>query len=598
MTTNRFYPVVAPTGVIVRFDTASGSDSPATIYSVAAGLPIPNGITSAGALTADAVTGRVADFVTVDGTTTLYQKTLNDQGTVTAVTATLIGAAVLADAAAVARVSSVRVSNLLGTPFTDNCYTTASATPTTTTGTSEVPFNVLVGATDIRLIYGNWFYNNTTPPYADVPNPNAITIKAAIRVGSNIYTVTFGGSTSATIAGGGFVQSDPVPISVVAGSVLYARTEVTPVSGWYATRQSGPTATGMGGFTVTTGLCVPGAAAITETASTVMYAPMGVVGRVASGALQRTVVIVGDSLAAGSNDYSSSRLGRSTSTPTLSGGGYIARGLYAAGIPWFNTACSSDQAQYFVGPYGSNYRWLWESAATTVICEYGRNDVSASQTLAQIQANLITIWSAGANRGQRVIQCTVTPLTTSTDGFVTTTNQSFTSAQNTVRVNLNQWLRAGAPVTSASSLTPVAIGTVGALLMGSPGHPLFTVFDASTIAESSQDSGLWTTFTGRTITDFTMGSGSTTGSSTSQAQFTTADVGALLTSNSGAAGVPVTVPIISRNSATQVTTGTASSTAVTAASASIGVAATKEGLHPSGQLATLMAACIDSTKIL
>lgn len=492
-------------------------------------------------------------------------------------------------------------STLNGKIITDNCFTTASSIGQTTTGTSEMPHDVLCNATDIRFVYTNHFYSGS----ADVDNANPITIKAAARIGSTIYPLTFEGQLSATISGGGMVQSDPLPQDVLAGSVIFSRTEVTPTTNWYSNHTSQFTP-GMGGWTVTTGLCVAGAATITETAVSVMYVPAAIIGRATASSLvspvsPRICLITGDSLAAGSNDYSSSQVGRNNTTPNLSGGGYITRALFNASIPIINSAASGDQAAFFVGVNGHNRRWMWASEATSVICEYGRNDISNSQTLAQVQANLITVWTSCAMRGQRVFQTTVTPLTSSTDGWITTTNQSFVSAQNTVRVNLNNWLRAGAPLTSAASLTPVAVGTSGALLSGSSGHPLYAVFDASSVAESSTDSGLWTTLsTGRTVTDATIALNASILISATANWQTPGDLGSLVTvEGAGTAGANLTATIVGFTNSTHVTLSTTAITAVTSGgTAVIETAATKDGLHPSKTLATLMSASVNTSLII
>ena len=52
-----------------------------------------------------------------------------------------------------------------------------------------------------------------------------------------------------------------------------------------------------------------------------------------------------------------------------------------------------------------------------------------------------------------------------------------------VRTGYNAWVVAGCPVTSATNITAVAIGTSGALLAGQPGHPVDVTFDITTNVE-------------------------------------------------------------------------------------------------------------------
>jgi hypothetical protein len=124
---------------------------------------------------------------------------------------------------------------------------------------------------------------------------------------------------------------------------------------------------------------------------------------------------------------------------------------------------------------------------------YGINDLGIvlTRTFAQVQADRLTIWTALAAAGCLVYADTNAPYTTSTDGWATVGNQThgLSSTQEGYRVSLNQWVRAGAPL-SPTAFTPVAV-TANALFAGQPGHPLAGVFDTDTLVSSAQDSGLW-----------------------------------------------------------------------------------------------------------
>lgn len=104
-----------------------------------------------------------------------------------------------------------------------------------------------------------------------------------------------------------------------------------------------------------------------------------------------------------------------------------------------------------------------------------------------MQGDLLWLWNQRSTAGQRVIQTTITPHTTSTDGFVTTANQTVHSMTiEARRVQLNDWIRAGAPTVSGP---PVAPGTSGALLAGQAGHPLFGYWEIADQAETARNSG-------------------------------------------------------------------------------------------------------------
>ncbi|MCU1675351.1 MAG: hypothetical protein JWM93_109 [Frankiales bacterium] len=84
MARSTFRPVAVASATMVRFDTASGSNTPADVTSAAKGSSsIPGSV-----LVSDADSGGLPVILGPDGVTTLYQKTLDYKGNVTA-TATL-----------------------------------------------------------------------------------------------------------------------------------------------------------------------------------------------------------------------------------------------------------------------------------------------------------------------------------------------------------------------------------------------------------------------------------------------------------------------------------------------------------------------------
>lgn len=101
--------------------------------------------------------------------------------------------------------------------------------------------------------------------------------------------------------------------------------------------------------------------------------------------------------------------------------------------------------------------------ATHVVSEYGINDITGGASLATMQARLQTFW--GFFPTKKVSHCTITPVSTSTDGWTTTANQSVVGT-NSVRVAVNNWLRS----------------TVA---------PLWAVHEVADVVESARDSGIW-----------------------------------------------------------------------------------------------------------
>lgn len=582
------------------------------------------------------------------------------------------------------------VSNpLRGVPATDNTFTHASGS-SNSIRTTRKPHTVLFTGTDIRFVYGNWFNQAAggSPVEQDTDNPASVTIAASCEIAGVKYRLTFNGLTTIALAPGGLAITDPLPVQVALGSVIYSWTSVNPTTNWYVNSantytsneggtsavrvDTGSYSTGAAqvitdasitavdfgkpvtgtnipansyvgtvtvgtsfllsstsgsqtnvsptgsGTTLTIGgdLTAPNIAAATiPDSSTSGYVPNCITMRPlqAIGSSKQTPVlaIVGDSVAAGSNDTTAGYGGRNITIPAIGGGGFVVRALESAtGIGYIMAALSGDQASLVVQSTYHFRRWTWLGAGTSMLCEYGRNDLSNARTLAQIQANLITIWSYGAQLGQRVFQTTITPYTDSTDGWTTTGNQtSHAGNQESIRVSLNTWIRAGAPVTSAASLTPVAVGTPGALVAGQPGHPLFKYWEIANTIESAQDSGLWAVNAGRQVTDGHITSGQVTYTSAT-ANFTAADLGKTITvAGAGAAGailLGMIQNINSTNSATLIIFTAAAGfvgsntagTTVTTAVSNIGVSNTVDGLHPVPSSAILMAAGIITSEII
>ncbi|MGB4957800.1 MAG: SGNH/GDSL hydrolase family protein [Candidatus Saccharimonas sp.] len=272
--------------------------------------------------------------------------------------------------------------------------------------------------------------------------------------------VTVGGNASWTIAGGDWVETDPISITVTAGQQFDVQTYVSGTQ-WYPTlRYAGQWQGGVNNATA-------GSSKITGGTGD-LYMPAVITGEHTNPA----VLLMGDSIA-----YNSA-------LPTQ---GYLQKGLdghYGA----INAAVAGDRINWALAGRRTK-SWLFNNDATTVICEYGRNDLGDLRTLAQIQANLITLWTDRSNAGQRVIQTTITPDTTSTDSWATTGNQAHRNATaEGRRVQLNDWLRAGAPMVGGVAVTP---GTSGALLAGQAGHPLYTYWEIADQVETARNSGIW-----------------------------------------------------------------------------------------------------------
>jgi lysophospholipase L1-like esterase len=187
-----------------------------------------------------------------------------------------------------------------------------------------------------------------------------------------------------------------------------------------------------------------------------IYGPIAIRG--VADSLHPTFAIVGDSIADGTGD----------SFDAFGNRDYIARGL-GDNYAYTQLTRAADVARFFAGketPRNYTGRLATGSGAIThMICSLGRNDVTGGDSLAEMQRNLRTVWRLYADRGIKVYQTTISPITTSTDKWRTTTGQTII-AHEANRVALNDWIRT----------TPA---------------PLSGYFDAVDYFETARNSGIW-----------------------------------------------------------------------------------------------------------
>lgn len=201
-----------------------------------------------------------------------------------------------------------------------------------------------------------------------------------------------------------------------------------------------------------------------------MYAPF-VLGWPKTGR-NRTTLIVGDSIAAGSNwgIYSGAF-------------SYLSWALDQANIGTFNVAHSGEQLTTVLSAY-PNYRARLGSAygMANAIDQYGANDLyAAGRTLAQLKADKLVWWSYLAAKGCAVFATTLLPDTTSTDSWRTVSGQTLlNSGANTTRQSYNAWLMA-----------PATAGPGNSALADAPGI-LTGTFDPAATLEVNADGTLIT----------------------------------------------------------------------------------------------------------
>lgn len=308
-------------------------------------------------------------------------------------------------------------------------------------------------AKDVTLIWGDGRRMDTTT-----------TLSAHVEYGGVTYPVTFGGQVSAPLVAAfsgrdrsprHLLESDPLPIQARAGQTLTVRTTLAANPDGHPHQRAFGNVTGplaVGGFT---------------TGDT------------------PAVLVIGDSI---------SESGYAAYPP----GTAITRALESRSVPFVH---GGIWAITFPQGDGPDYN-LPSAGVTHVLCETGFNDINmrwanGAGWEANCGVGAVRTWTAYAALGLSVWQTTTTPNTTGT----WSTLEGQTPAPSTPdRIGWNRWLRDGAPLSDG---VIVPTGTVAAVRVGDPGHPLAGVIELADTLESARDSGLWRVDHGPLTTDGT-----------------------------------------------------------------------------------------------
>lgn len=300
--------------------------------------------------------------------------------------------------------------------------------------------------TNIRLVYGSWIaiYDAGETSYGQ-----PTTFRAAIEYPVGVYTqVRFSGSASGVAPDLGEIISDWVSVRIPKGAQFWVRTWTSCSGGIHYSTPVASTAHGEAfefGVT-TTDKTMSGT--LTDSGSG-MFAPFAIIGMSSMPSLW----LAGDSRVAGQGD--------GFTNCKFNDAGQLARG-FGPQLPYINAGCPTEAPH--LAAVGSTRRVsLAKRFCTHVVSNYGINGVNFySRTGAQVLTDLTALWAVFDPLP--VYQCTLPPVSTSTDSFATTVNQT-TAASNTNRVTLNNSIRETALVSG--------------------------VFELADVTESARDSGLW-----------------------------------------------------------------------------------------------------------
>jgi lysophospholipase L1-like esterase len=439
--------------------------------------------------------------------------------------------------------------------------------------------------TEVRLVY----VNANTPAGVEAGPGNPITVTSSIELADgSILPVPFRGLRAVVIESGGFAVSDPVTLDLPKGTAIRSRTYVTVTSGKWPRGWNGSyvgtlgDSAEVGASGTITDKTLTGS--VGSASSTAMYGPSAIIGKGSTVYDVPSIGLVGDSIMWGQGSEGNTRVSQA-------GSGFGAVALNN-NFNFVNVGDPGDRATITSVRANHSLRWLMLQGCTHVISNFGVNDLSNGVTLADWQASAISIWTQLVARGAKVWQTTITPVTTSTDGWLTAANQTAGSFGAINPANL--WLRDGAPM-----LAGVAVATGssagGTLRAGAGGHPLTGVFDTA-LTVTTVD-GKWKdalSVVSRTGLSGTSG-GTTLTAATSQFTIPTDRYKRIIIPGAGAAGGLYVGQIAAYTSGTSVTVSPAFGTTVSGVTGTVFDPMTNDGVHPFNPAADLMAAAINTS---
>lgn len=280
----------------------------------------------------------------------------------------------------------------------------------------------------VRFAFGN--YNMFGPPEGNLGTSATETYSIEYPIGTFLH-LTVSGASPTTIPPGGIVFTDVASIAIPNGAKFFV---------WRYGSNSAGVQYCQAKNTFLGEKCQIGASVADGTLTGVItdnspgnavLPPCAILGFTR----KLSVVIVGDSVGWGSfdtEDTSSSATGYDGKV------GGVARLL--GNTPFINLSIPGISAVNWATNSPSNRQLIQKGSH--LITELAGNDIGISgQSSAQLIASLQTIWAL-ARSGQKILQTTVTPSATSTDGWLTLANQTPT-AQASTRLTFNTAVRAG-----------------------------------------------------------------------------------------------------------------------------------------------------------
>lgn len=288
------------------------------------------------------------------------------------------------------------------------------------------------------------FVNRYAPLGVETVPADTVTYKAALEAYGKAWPVTFSGSRTVVLAPGEEVLSDPVPVKLLKGSFVYARTFVvvdTLGKKWVVSPVGMSLALGEGYFT---GADVSDAVTTPVSSAVPACGPVAILANLP--ATRPVIGMIGSSTLQGQGD--------TPEAPTWDVG-WPAR-AFGINDSVVKIGIASDSAYNWIS---GNSHWkrqhLVSNGVTHCMVQVGQNDVlNTGVTVETTKQQLTQLWDMINGLGFPLILTTFTPVSTSTDSWVTLANQT-PAASNTKRQEMNAWMRSR-PYSGAVDLWDIA----------------------------------------------------------------------------------------------------------------------------------------------
>lgn len=460
----------------------------------------------------------------------------------------------------------------------------------------------------VKAVYGNWTCDTSSNPMKIEGNTgNAITIAAAFERPNPAdytdqtvprYPFRFNGSLTKTINRYEVAETDWLYVEAGTGDI-FIRTGVSVASnGQFHPSGLGvlggttyfPASNGEGRVTgqANQARVYDGGGGIlaSESQNSNTYSPVAILGLRLDGQVTNSVMLWGDSIFRGSDDYYCGN----------AEGGWGRRVCEAIGVPYINMCISGDTASRNADPTQTYMRRQLMGYCTTVLSEFSINDITGGVSLSAIEAAILAMAKTAMERGKRFVQALPPLAGSSTNAFEDMAGQSPTNL--TVRDQLRAWLLDGsasgfiAQANAQVSYLGTYAGTVATV------NPMLGV-EADSTGVLTDDGKYWLPAPTGVIVSGTLSGSTNVSLQDSSQSFTPYSLrGKVMRVTSGTA--IGTAQVITSHTATDlfgpVTWSTAGGTQASAGDTyEVTDALTRDGKHPSSTGAALQAAALIPT---